>query len=428
MEDKPTTYKPKQDTRVEVSRMQTAGKGATYILHNPDADTYIEIDAQNYFLWELMDGEHELAALAMAYLGEYGALPFDRLSELIAQLEANFLLEGTSPIPEQKTANGTTPRIKRFADTAFQREFNWQEADEFFSKFYKHIGWMFYTRPALITMGLIATAGFAIFLYLALTEEYHLLRVNNSYGLGILVLLLANIFVLFWHEAGHGLTCKSFGRRIRKAGLMFYYGNPAFFVDVSDMWMEARGPRIWVSLAGPLVNLLIGSTLATLVILFPSSGAAQVLFVGAFAAYLNAFFNLNPLLELDGYYVLIDLLQTRQLRQKSFHFVRKDLLPKIRTHSRFSHEEIMYSVYGILAIVYTALTILLTIYFWRRELQLLVQQLLTGEDILASVLVGGLALAAATWLIVGLAARIFVWADAARQRRRSIPEGSGQED
>ena len=58
---------------------------------------------------------------------------------------------------------------------------------------------------------------------------------NDSFGLGIVVLVLASFVVIFWHESGHALTCKAFGRRIRKAGMMFYFGMPAFFVDVSDM-------------------------------------------------------------------------------------------------------------------------------------------------------------------------------------------------
>ena len=115
--------------------------------------------------------------------------------------------------------------------------------------------------------------------------------------------------------------------------MMFYYGMPAFFVDVSDMWMAPRVPRILVSLAGPIVNVIIGSTLVILVAVLPPSTGTQVLFQAAFVAYLGALLNLNPLLELDGYYVLMDWLEMPKLRQKSFAFVRKDLLAKIRARA-----------------------------------------------------------------------------------------------
>jgi putative peptide zinc metalloprotease protein len=345
------------------------------------------------------------------------------LSELISELEASSLLEGAAPVPEQAPADEPASSMTRVAHTAFQREFNWQGADSFFGAFYRRIGWLFFTRPALVVLALIAVIGFASSLYLHWTEDYRIFRVNNSYGVAIIVMVLAGIVVVFWHESGHALTCKAFGRCIRKAGMMFYYGRPAFFVDASDMWMAARSSRITVSLAGPAVNVLIGSTLAILALLLPRSTATQVLFVAAFVSYLHGLVNLNPLLELDGYYVLIDWLQTGQLRRKSFAFVRSDLLSKIRTRATFTHEEITYGIYGVLAMAFTALTVLVAVYVWKRELQLMVQHLVAGEDVLASVLVGGLALAASTWLVVGLVARFLVWVRAMRQRPNPTARG-----
>ena len=423
MQDQPATYKPKRAARVQVACTQTGEGKPAYVLHNPDAHRYLEIDEQNYFLWELMDGEHEVPALAIAYMREYGALPLDRLSELISELEASSLLEGAAPVPEQAPADEPASRMTRVAHTAFQREFNWQGADHFFGAFYRRIGWVFFTRPALVVLALIAVIGFAGFLYLHWAEDYRLFKVNNSYGVAIIVMVLASIVVVFWHESGHALTCKAFGRCIRKAGMMFYYGRPAFFVDVSDMWLAARSSRILVSLAGPAVNVLIGSMLALLAVLLPRSTATQVLFVAAFVSYLHGLVNLNPLLEMDGYYVLIDWLQTGQLRLKSFAFVRNDLLPKIRARAPFTHEEITYSIYGVLAAAFTALTVLVGVYVWQRELRLMVRYLAAGQDVLSTVLVGGLAFAASTWLVVGLVARFGVWLGARRQRPSATAEG-----
>jgi putative peptide zinc metalloprotease protein len=423
MQDQPATTKPKRAARVQVARTQTEEGKTAYVLHNPDAHTYLKIDEQNYFLWELMDGDHEVAALAVAYLREYGALPLDRLSQLIGQLQASSLLEGAESVPEQAPAEEAASRMTRAARTAFQREFNWQGADQFFGAFYRHIGWVFFTRPALVVLALIAVIGFASFLYLHWAEDYRLFKVNNSYGVAIAVMFLASIVVVFWHESGHALTCKAFRRRIRRAGMMFYYGRPAFFVDASDMWMAARSARITVSLAGPAVNVLIGSTLAILALLLPRSTATQVLFVAAFVSYLHGLVNLNPLLELDGYYVLIDWLQTGQLRLKSFAFVRNDLLAKIRARARFTHEEITYGIYGVLAMAFTTLTVLVGVYVWQRELRLMVSYLATGQDVLSAVLVGGVALVASTWLVVGLVARFLVWVGARRRRLSATAEG-----
>lgn len=422
-----TTFKPHRNSSVQVSQTQISGGEAVYVLHNPGAHTYVQIDAKNYFLWELMDGEHDLADLAMTYYSNYGALPFDRLDQLIPQLTENYLLAGTSPPAVQAVASTDLPRVKKFADTAFQREFVWHNADDFFTRFYQRLGWVFYKPTVLIVMGMIIVIGFACFIYMAWVQDYYLLKVNNSYGLGLFVLIFASLFVLFWHEAGHGLTCKSFGQHIGRAGMMFYYGRLAFFVDVSDMWMAQRGPRIWVSLAGPVVNALVGSLLAIITILLSSPMIAQVLYVGAFAAYLNAFSNLNPLLELDGYYALSDWLQISNLRRNSFAFVKKDLIRKMQKGERFSHAEIQYSVYGILGLAYTTLIVLLAIYLWMHGIQQMLQSLAKGDDILLIVLSGVLMIAAGTWLVVGLIARLVLWVRSKRQRQAKIPEGGGQE-
>jgi putative peptide zinc metalloprotease protein len=414
-----TEYKPKRADGVQEARTQTEHGEECYVLHNPGADGYVEIDAQNYYLWELMDGEHTLADLAMAYQATYGAFPIDRLSELMTRLKANSLLEGVLPIPAQVEASGAALRIKRLADGAFQREFDMRHADEFYGAFYRRVGRAFFTGAALLVFGAVAVIGFACFVQLELAGTYHLLRVNDSYGLGILLLVLANFFVLFWHESGHALTCKHFGRRIHKAGMMFYFGMPAFFVDVSDMWMAPRGPRILVSLAGPIVNVILGGVLGITVALLPPSTVTQMLYQAAFVSYLGALLNLIPLLELDGYYVLVDWLEMPELRQKSFAFVKKDLLRKIRARAGFTREEIAYSIFGVAAIVFTALMVVVALYLWENEIKVMLQDLRTGRDLPGLLLLGGLTLAAGASLALGLLARLLLLADASRARKRS---------
>jgi putative peptide zinc metalloprotease protein len=418
--------KPKRDPRVQARCEQTTHGETYYILHNPVANTYIEIDPQNYFLWERMDGAHALADLALAYLNTFGALPFERLDQLLKQLEANSLLEGTAPVTASAPATGFALRLQRLADAAFQREFDWRRADEFFTAFYRRIGWVFFTRAARVAFGVLAVIGFTCFAYLEPAETFDLLSVNDSYGVGIIVLTLANFVVLFWHESGHGLTCKSFGRVIRKAGAMFYFGMPAFFVDTTDMWMAARVPRILVSLAGPSVNVILGGVIAILVAILPPTVWTQVLFQAAYVAYLGALLNLNPLLELDGYYALMDWLEMPQLRQKSFAFVRTGLLAKIRARAKFTREEIIYSVYGILALVFTALMVAVALYIWENELKQMVRDLATGQDLLAVVLLGGLTLAAGASLALGLATRVILLAGAARERWRATQKERNQ--
>jgi uncharacterized protein (DUF2062 family) len=53
----------------------------------------------------------------------------------------------------------------------------------------------------------------------------------------------------------------------------------------------------------------------------------------------------------------------------------------------------------------------------------MVQYLATGQDVLSTVVVAGLTVAAGTWLVVGLVARLLVWVSARRQRPSATTEG-----
>ena len=414
--------KPRQAPGVQIAQSTTVAGAVAYVLHSPAAGTYVQLDAPNLFLWALMDGEHDLGSLAMAYYERFGALPLDRLSALLDELRAAALLEGSGP--ESGTAQAPATRAERVAGSAFRKEFAWRSADAFYSRIHDRVGRVLFSPAAYVAFAALAVTGLACFVYLFVATDYKVLSVDGSVGLALVVLMLADFVLIFLHESGHALTTKLFGRRIRKAGMMFYFGRPAFFVDASDMWMAERRPRIWVSLAGPLVNLLFGGALCIVAVLLAPSVFSQVLFVAAFVAYLNGLLNLNPLLELDGYYVLLDWMQTRQLRKRSFAFVRRDLVRKLRAGERFTHDERMFAVYGVLAVGFTALTIVLAVLVLLREVRIIVQAVGSGEDVLAVVLVGALTVVAATWLVVGLFARVLV-----RVRRRKVrgrasqPEG-----
>ena len=165
------------------------------------------------------------------------------------------------------------------------------------------------------------------------------------------------------HELGHALTCKAFGREIRRGGFMLFFGFPACFVDTSDIWLEPRWRRIAVSGAGAAVDATVAGACALLALVLPPDLAAISL---AFAAttYTVLLFNLFPLLELDGYYILLDLLETPNLRSRSFAFVRESLAHKLWRRERFSREESILTIYGVLAAAYTVFFLFRAVHFW----------------------------------------------------------------
>ncbi len=423
----PSLKKPKCVGGTQISRHHTSKGETYYVLNNPQANTYLKIDDRDYFLWKHMDGEHTVRDLAVVYFSEFEAFPFDRLVDFLGQLKTHQLLsenpEGIFELlDERTTAHNLAYRLQRFSEQATQREFSLKNADRFFDTVYRLGGRLLFTRPALIIYGLLILAGMAFFIRELLTGKYPLLSTAGSFGLGLILLLMIYYVMTFFHECGHALTCKHYGRKVTKGGLLLYMGSPAFFVDTTDIWMAPKQARIMVSLAGPLVTLVLGSLVAVLAGLFPTFSFNEVLFKAALIGYVSALINLNPLLELDGYYVLTDWLEIPLLRKKSFTFVRKELPTKIfKEWSNFSREEKIYSLYGIAAAVFTGFTIVYVVYLWQREIRVMEQDFLSGRNILDVIIVGGLMLVAGANLILGLTIKALLFAgERSAQMRKYI--------
>lgn len=128
---------------------------------------------------------------------------------------------------------------------------------------------------------------------------------------------VASLVHVALHETAHGLTCKHFGGRVPEAGfLLIFFFMPAFYVDVTDAWVfRQRRQRVLVSLAGPLLDLFVASTaILAWRVLAPGYGRMVAIAVMT-AAATNVLLNLNPLMKLDGYYVLSDISGIPNLRE-----------------------------------------------------------------------------------------------------------------
>ncbi len=174
-----------------------------------------------------------------------------------------------------------------------------------------------------------------------------------------LVLLVA-FGVLTVHEFGHGLALKRFGGKTSEMGLLILYFFPALYCNVSDAWLLDREKRIKVTLAGGYVQLIIWS-LATVAwrLAAQETFISRVCLVTIAFSGIQAIFNLIPLVRLDGYYLLSDMLGIPNLRSKSFGYVRQ-LMSKVllgmgegnpRGISR--RERRIFLIYGITAFIFT---------------------------------------------------------------------------
>jgi putative peptide zinc metalloprotease protein len=135
------------------------------------------------------------------------------------------------------------------------------------------------------------------------------------------LVMLALLFPLvkLVHEFGHGLVCKAFGGEVHETGVMLLVLYPVPYVDASnsstfvDKWHRAL-----VGAAGMLAELVIAAIAFYVWLLLEPGTARGVAYnVAVLASVTTLFFNANPLLRFDGYYILIDLIESPNLGSRA---------------------------------------------------------------------------------------------------------------
>jgi putative peptide zinc metalloprotease protein len=129
---------------------------------------------------------------------------------------------------------------------------------------------------------------------------------------------------LAFHEIGHGHACKHYGARVPAMGFALIYLAPAFYTDTTEGEVQGtRYQRLIIALAGVWAELIIYA-IATPIWWntppdTPVHNAAYVamLITGITAALINW----NPLIKLDGYHMMCEILGIVDLKEASTAYV-----------------------------------------------------------------------------------------------------------
>ncbi len=140
------------------------------------------------------------------------------------------------------------------------------------------------------------------------TAEFY--NFSNKTWLDIVVLYTIVFAVVIVHEFAHAYTSKHYGGRVTAMGFALVYLTPAVYTDTTEAdVMATRNQRLVITIAGVWSELIICSV-ATFIWWgtapdTPIHNAAYFLMM--ITGIVSVLLNWNPLMKLDGYYMLCDL-------------------------------------------------------------------------------------------------------------------------
>ncbi len=322
--------KKRPDLVVERHRYQ----GQPYwIVKDPLALAYFRFQEEEYFLLNLLDGKISLDEIKRRFEDEYAPqkITHEELGRLVGMLHRSHLVIADLPGQGTQLRKRHGEKIKsewlgkltnvlsiRFKGIDPERILNW---------LLPWFGWLFTWVGGVLVLGLASAALLLVLVQFETFQNklptfHEFFAAKNWIYLGVTMGICKIL-----HEFGHGLSCKKFGGECHEMGLMLLVFTPCLYCNVSDSWMlPNKWQRAMIGAAGMYVELLIASA-ATFLWWFSEPGMFNYLCLSTIfvCSVSTVLFNANPLMRYDGYYILADILEIPNLRQKATSILGRKL-------------------------------------------------------------------------------------------------------
>ncbi|MFJ9819186.1 FHA domain-containing protein [Streptomyces sp. NPDC101151] len=362
----PLTARPRRRSGWALKQIPTERGAPRWVLSNTRTGRYLELDERQVFLWHAVDGENTVRDLLFAYADRYGELALPRIESALSAFAAAGLLRGVPGEPEQEQPRGWRRAVRAVYRALLKLELSVPGLDRLVTRLYQAFGWRLFTRTGVLLAWLSVVGGLVAFL--TAQRRHHLLDFDGAGVWGPVLLAAGYVTALLVHELTHALAVKSYGRKVRRGGFLLMMGMPFAFVDTSDMWFGSRWSRVVVALSGPLSTAALAGWCATGAALLPGGPASAVLYHLAFGLYLNTLYNFNPLMPLDGYQALTDVLRVPRLREEASAYFRTGLWRDLRGGRRPGPRQAGMAAYGLAVVVGTYGFLALALLAWRSRI------------------------------------------------------------
>ena len=339
----------------------------TYV---PCAESMFTFPPSNWRLAQLFDGSRSYEQIAETYSQQTGAeYSAEEVREFASNLDAidfwyrtpqekNILLMQQSAEERRKKLKQQT-RWRDLSEVLFPA-FN---PDPFLTKLYRYTKFVYSGWFTILTLTLFAVAaGITVTHWSEVgrdTVAFYNFS-NRTFG-DILVFYIIVVGVVVVHEFAHAYASKHFGGRVTAMGFALIYLTPAFYTDTTESEVTAtRHQRLIVTVAGVWSELVICS-IATIIWWGTAPDTAVhngAYFLMMLTGIMSVLLNWNPLMKLDGYYMLCDLVRISDLKEASTAYVSawvKKYLWRLPVEVPYvpKSRRLGYAVYAILSGAYS---------------------------------------------------------------------------
>jgi putative peptide zinc metalloprotease protein len=372
-------------TDLKIIRQVQSGEVA-YIVKDPVSLKYFRFGTLEVTVFKYLDGTRDHEEVARLVESETGrALTGAMVAGFMESLKKVNLLERSAAEKSLVLLERLRKERKLKADTGanghdvLYMRFPLFDPDEFYNRLINRIRF-FWTRRFFIFCLILFSFAATIILSNRETVSAGLAQLYSfgDKGVGDILMFIGVIFtVIFFHENGHGLTCKRHGGEVHEIGFMLIFFLPAFYANVTDAWtFESKAAKLWVTFAGAFVELIICS-IASFVWFFSTPGyfthdlAFHFMLVAGLSSIL---FNMNPLIKLDGYFALVDYLEIPNLAEDASKYlgavVRKYIFrAPVHLPNYAPRMKRILLTYGALAFCYRIFMLTIIMLFFYRLLE-----------------------------------------------------------
>jgi putative peptide zinc metalloprotease protein len=341
-----------------------------WVVKDSQTTRYYNFDESEWGLIQLFDGTRTRREIVETYQVQF---PDDTIEPSLV-LEYEEMLGGMGLLAQStaernlellknlKTARQRAAEEKAEGFNIFFLLFHVLDPDRFLNRTLKYVRWLW--RPPAVAVGCLCfawTVGVIAIhfgtIWAGTTELYNFLAKPLIDAAQFFFILTCIGCV---HEFAHAYTCKMYGGDVHDIGIALLYFTPAFYCDTTDsVLFPNKWHRLWVTTAGIYIEAWM-CFFATVVWVasYPDSLLHELAFkTMLFTGVSTVFFNINPLIKIDGYYALSSVLEMPELREESFRYIgawfeRHVLRLPVEVPEASRRRRRIYWIYGVLALAY----------------------------------------------------------------------------